>query len=122
MGADSGKIGLLKKKVCMADGTQQAIGSVSGKGTSKSWGYQLGLSSKNLFCQERNQVSGMTHGDDFVLTGSTERLTEFENTMTGVYAIKAKHTSYGSTASIKALNRRFRWGKRGIVYQHDPCL
>ena len=27
------------------------------------------------FCQERNQVSGMTHGDDFVLTGPTERLT-----------------------------------------------
>ena len=30
----------------------------------------------------------MTHGDDFVLTGPTERLTEFKNEMTGVYPIK----------------------------------
>ena len=28
--------------------------------------YQMGLSSKNLFRRERHQVSGMTHGDDFV--------------------------------------------------------
>ena len=32
----------------------------------------------------------MTHGDDFVLTGPTKGLTEFENKMTGVYPIKAK--------------------------------
>ena len=49
MGA-AGEIGLLNKS--MAHGTQQAIGSVIGKGTSKVWGYQLGLSSKNLFRQE----------------------------------------------------------------------
>ena len=43
----------------------------------------------------------MTHGDDFVLTGPTERLTEFVNEMTGVYPINAKVISYGSTESIK---------------------
>ena len=26
----------------------------------------------------------------------------------------------GSPKSIKTLNRRLHWGKRGIVYQHDP--
>ena len=40
--------------------------------------------------------------------------------MTGVYPIKAKNISYGSSESIKALNRRLHWRKRGIVYQHDP--
>ena len=68
----------------------------------KSWRFQLGLSSKNLFRQESHQVSGMTHGDDFVFTGPTERLTEFENKMTGVYPIKAKIISYGSPESRQA--------------------
>ena len=58
----------------------------------KSWCFQLGLSSKNLFHHGRNQVSGMTHGDDFVFTGPTKRLTEFENQITGVYPIQAKVT------------------------------
>ena len=61
----------------------------------------------------------MTHGDDFVLTGPTERLTEFKNKMRGVYSIEAKIISRGSSESIKTLNRRLHWGKRGIVYQHD---
>ena len=105
----------------MARGTQQVIGSVIGKNMSKSRGFQLGLSLKKLFRQEKNQVSGMTDGDDFVLTGPTERLTEFGNNMTRVYPIKAKLISYVSAGSIKALtNRRLRWEKRGIVYQHVP--
>ena len=62
----------------------------------------------------------MTHGDDFVLTGPTKRLMEFERKMTSVYPTKAKITSYGSPKSIKTLNWRLHWGKRGIVYQHDP--
>ena len=40
--------------------------------------------------------------------------------MTGVNAIKANLINFGSTESIKALNRRLHWGKRGTVYQHDP--
>ena len=45
---------------------------------------------------------------------------EFERKMTSVYPIKAKIISYGSPKSIKMLNKRLHWGKRGIVYQHDP--
>ena len=62
----------------------------------------------------------MTHGDDVVVTGPTERLTECKNEMTGVYPIRTKLISYGSTESIKALNRGLHWRKRGIVYQHNP--
>ena len=40
--------------------------------------------------------------------------------MTGVFPIKAKNISYGSSESIKTLNRRLHWGRRGIVHQHDP--
>ena len=77
MGADTGEFCLLKKRVCTAHGTQQAIGSVCGKNTSKSWRIQKVLSSKNLFRQKGHRVSGLTHGDHFVLTGPTDRLTEF---------------------------------------------
>ena len=62
----------------------------------------------------------MTHGDDFVLTGATKKLTEFETKMTRVYPIKAKTIGYGSPKSIKTLNRRLHWENQGIVYQHDP--
>ena len=86
----------------------------------KSWRYQLGLSSKNLFRQERHRVSGRTHGDEFLFAGLTERLTDFENKMTGVYPTMAKLVSYRSTESIKPLSKRLHWGKRAIVYQHDP--
>ena len=54
----------------------------------------------------------MTHGDDFVLTGTTEKLMEVERKMTSVYPIKAKVISYGSSKSIKTLNRRLHWGER----------
>ena len=37
-----------------------------------------------------------------------------------VYTTKAKIISFGSSESIKTLNRRVHWGKEGIVYQHDP--
>ena len=51
----------------------------------------------------------MTHGDDFVLTGPTKKLMEFERKMTSVYPIKAKIIGHGSPKSIKTLNRRLRW-------------
>ena len=66
----------------------------------KSWTYHPGFSSKNLFRHEEHRVSGKTLGDDFVRP--TDPLTEFKNKMTGVYPIKSKLISYGSTESIKA--------------------
>ena len=93
----------------MAHEAQQAIG-----------GYLLGLRSQNLLRQERHQVSGMTHRDDFELTGLTERVTQLEDKMTGVYPIDAKLINHGSTESIQASNRRSHWRKRGTVCQHDP--
>ena len=45
---------------------------------------------------------------------------EFERKMTSVYPIKAKIVGCGSPKSIRTLNRRLHWRKRGIVYQHDP--
>ena len=119
MGTDAGKIGLMKKSMY---GTRDAASNWERDWQEhvKKWGFQLGLSSKNLFHHKENRVSGLTHGDDFVLTGPTKRLTEFENEMTSVYPIKAKIISLGSPKSIKTLNRRLHWGKEGIVHQHYP--
>ena len=95
MGADAGKVGLMKKSMY---GTRDAASNWERDWQEhvKKWGFQLGLSSKNLFHHKENCVSGLTHGDDFVLTGPTKRLTEFENEMKSVYPIKARIISLGS--------------------------
>ena len=118
-GTDAGKVGLMKKSMY---GTRGAASNWERdwQDHGRNWGFQLGLSSKNLLHHKEDRVSGLTHGDDFVLTGPTKKLKEFERKMTNVYPIKAKAIGYGSSKSIKTLNRRLHWGERGVVYQHDP--
>ena len=105
MGTDAGKVGLMKKSMY---GTRDAASNWERdwQEHGKNWGFQLGLSSKNLFHHKENRVSGLIHGDDFVLTGPTKKLMRFERKMTSVYPIKAKIIGYGSPKSIKTLNRR----------------
>ena len=111
MGADAGKVGLMKKSMY---GTRGAARNWERdwQGHVQKWGFQLGLSSKNLLHHKEDRVPGLTHGDEFVLTGPTEKLMEVERKMTSVYPIKAKVTSYGSSKSIKTLNRRLHWRER----------
>ena len=94
-GTDAGKVELMKKSM---HGTRGAASNWERdwQENVKKWGFQLGLSSKNLFRHKENRVSGLTHGDDFMLTGPTKKLMEFERKMTSVYPIKAKIISYGS--------------------------
>ena len=71
MGTDAGKVGLMKKSMY---GRRHAASNWERDWQEhvKNWGFQLGLSSKNLFHQVENRVSGLTHSDDFVLTGPTK--------------------------------------------------
>ena len=119
MGTDKGKVGLMKKSMY---GTRDAASNRERdwQENVKKWGFRLGLSSKNPFHHKEHQVSGLTHGDDFVLTGPTKRLMEFDKEMKKVYPTKAQIIIFGSSESIKTLNRRLHWGREGIVYQHDP--
>ena len=119
MGTDARKVGLMKKSM---HGTRDAVSNWERVWQEhvRNWGFQLGLNSKNLLHHKENRVSGLTHGDDFVLTRPTKKLTEFNRTLTSVLSIIAKIISYGSPKSIKTLNRRLHWRKRGVVYQHDP--
>ena len=89
MGADAGKVGLMKKSMY---GTRDAASNWERdwQGHVQKWGFQLGLSSKNLFHHREDRVSGLIHGDDFVITGPTEKLMEVERKMTSLYPIKAK--------------------------------
>ena len=100
MGADAGKIGLMKKSM-YGKRDAASIWKREWHEHVNSGSFQLGLSSKNLFHHGENRVSGLTHGDDFVLTRPTKRLTEFENKMTGVYPIKANIISYGHQRASK---------------------
>ena len=75
-GTDAGKVGLMSKSMY---GSRVAASNLEliGKRMSRTYwqenvkncGFQLGFSSKNLFHQKENRISGLTHGDDFVLTG-----------------------------------------------------
>ena len=71
VGTCAGKIGLMKKSMY---GTRDADSNWERDWQEhvKSYSFQLGLSSKNLFHRGRNRASGITHGDDFVLTGPTK--------------------------------------------------
>ena len=77
----------------------------------KSWSFQLGLSSKNLFHQERHQVSGMTHGDDFVLPAPTERLTEFEKKMDRSVSNKGKNHQLRVNGKQQRIEQKAALGK-----------
>ena len=71
LGTDAGKVGPMKKSMC---GTRDAASNWERDWQEhvRNWGFQLGLSSKNLVHHKENRVSGLTHGDDFVLTGPTK--------------------------------------------------
>ena len=83
--------------------------NAASKRMSRNGDSKLGLSSNNLFHHKEDRVSGLKHGDHFVITGPTKKLVEFERKMTSVYPIKAKIISYGSPKNIKTLNRRLHW-------------
>ena len=111
---DARKVCLMKKSMC---GTRDAASNWERDWQEhvRNWGFQLGPRSKNLFHHKENRVSGLTHGDDFVLTRPTKKKIAFEMKMTSVYPINAKIIGHWSPKSIKTLNRRLHWGKRGIV-------
>ena len=87
----------------------QTIGNETGKGISKNWGYELERSSRNLFHNKKKKASGFIHED--VVTGSKESLLELNMRLESVYPINTNIIGTGSAKSIKALNRRIRWGE-----------
>ena len=58
--------------------TQQAVGKALGKDILKVEVMSLGAVSRNLFHQKKKKTSGLTHGDDFVVTGTKGSLLEPE--------------------------------------------
>ena len=102
------KIGLLKKSMY---GTRDAASTWERdwQGHLESWGCELGRSSRNLFRNKKKKTSGLTHGDDVVVTGTKGSLSELKMQLESVYPIKAIIIGAGSTKSIKSLNRRICW-------------
>ena len=62
----------------------------------------------------------MTHGNDFVGTGTQGSLLELKKQLESVYPIKASIIGAGLAKSIKALNRRIRWEETGILHNTIP--
>ena len=118
-GKDKGKIGLLKKSffgiVAAASNWER-----DWQGHLENLGYELGRSSRTLFHNSKRKTSGLTHGDDFVVTGTKRRLLELKKQLESVYPINASIIGPGSTKNIKAPNRRICCGETGKLHQHDP--
>ena len=68
-GKDTRKIRLLKKSMY---GTRQAPSNLEREwqGHLENWSYELERVSRNLFHNKKRKTSGLTHGDDFVVTGT----------------------------------------------------
>ena len=118
-GKDKGKIGLLKKSMnCARDAASNW--ERDWQGHLANWGYELGRISRNFFHNNKRKTSGLTDGDDYVVTGTKESLLELKKQLESVYPVKASIIGAVSAKSIKALNRRIRWGETEMSYQHDP--
>ena len=61
---------------------QPATGSVTGKVTSRNGDFNWDSARRISFHHKEDRVSGLTHGDDFVLTRPTEKLMEVQRKMT----------------------------------------
>ena len=73
MGADAGKVGLMKKSMY---GTRDAASnwSVTGKVTSRNGDSNWDSARRICFNHKENRASGLTHGDDFVLTRANREI------------------------------------------------
>ena len=60
------------------------------QGHLENWGYELGRSSRSLFHIKKRKTSGLTHGDDFVVTGSKGSLLELKKQLESV-SNQSKH-------------------------------
>ena len=96
----------------MAPGIQQATGNEIGKGISKIGVMSWSVVQENLFHNKKRKTSGLTHGDDFVVTGTKGSLLELKQQPESVYPIKASIIGAGSTRGVKALNRRICWERQ----------
>ena len=90
--------------------TQQATGGAIGKSISKGMEQQLGLRLSNLFQHGGHRVPGMTHGDDFVVTGPAHR-SQAQHCRGSQQTEKS--SAVGQWKVTKQQNRRVHWqGKR----------
>ena len=80
MGVDVGKIVFLKKSM-YGSRDPPSNWERDWREHVKGLGYQLGLSSQNLFRRDEHRVSGMTHVDDFVVTRPTDRPADLWNNL-----------------------------------------
>ena len=111
-GKDEGKVGLSKKSM---HGTRDASNwERDWQGHLENRGHELGRSSRSQNKKKK------TLGFDTRRRGSKGSLLELKKQLERVDPIKASIIGASSAKSIKALNRRIRWGETGTLHQHEP--
>ena len=117
-GKDEGKIGLLMKSTYGIKGAASNW-EPDWQGHLENWCCELERSSRNLFHNQKRKTSGLTHGDDFVVTETKESLLELKKQLESFQSKRASSGQIRQRVS-KALVRRICWGETGILHQHDP--
>jgi len=85
-------------------------------------GYQQGRSVPTVFYQEKFDMSGAVHGDDFTFLGYDEDLDTLENLMKGWFDLKVRGRlgpDEGDDKEIIILGRHLKWGPTGISITAD---
>ena len=110
-GKEKGKVGSLQKSMY---GTRDAASNCERdwQGHLENRGCELRRSPRNLFHNKERKPSGLTHGDDFVVTGTKESLLELKRQPESVHPIEASITGAGSAKRIKALNWKICWERQ----------
>ena len=70
---------------------------------------RAGTQFKKSVSKQEEETWGLTHGDDFVVTGSMESLLALKTQLECENPSKASILGAGSAKSIKARNRRICW-------------
>ena len=106
-GKDRGKNRTAEEKHVRYQRCSKQFGNEIGKGISKigvtSWG------AVQETCTTTRKGKHRVRRDDFVVTGTKERLLELKKQLESVCPITASIIGEGSTKSVKALNRRTCW-------------
>ena len=106
-GKDKRENGIVEEKHVRCQRCSKQLGTRLARASGKLW--LLERSSRNLFHDKKRKTSGVTYGDDFVVTGTKGSLLELKKELESACRIEASIIGAGSTKSIKALNRRICW-------------
>jgi len=82
-------------------------------------GFATSIFQPGVYFHVERQIRVMTHVDDFLVTGSFENTTWFENELCKLFDITSTTLGKHHEHEVSYLNRRLRWTKGGLTIEGD---